>query len=470
MRRKSLLYLLLVVVIAGAIPFIVGVIVEKQFDDVLATLSDSTFVEHKLVDYKRGWIKSVATTRFNLPDIAAGTTSKSGKNYSVLIDHTVHHGPFIKLPKTASSSWQFGRAVIYSDIKLSDQAKSVLAQQLDSTDLVKLQTNIGIDGSIDLSMFGDRINLVADHGTNRTAWNGIRGSWQISKDLKEIRQDLIMPGFDLDINGSNFTAKDMHLFAEITRTIYGLWVGTEEFNMKSFSSIDHSTKDKLQIDGFSYSARTNLDNTSLKKAGRLKIDKLSVPEYSFGPANCEFVIDKFSAPHLQKIFGLIKKYQGLNAAQKQANPLNKQVEELIFALLNNRPEFHINRLTIITDDGPVEGMLHVSVGGNNLRKDRQDLLLKSITVNAKLNVPQNIMLLGMQAYYQFQLAMRHAMAGETITDEEMLRQAEELAKKDISTYLQQGLIVDNGKSYSTYVEIAHGRLTVNNKVLTDQLF
>lgn len=100
-RKTFLLGLLVLLGIVAAAPALVGLYLEREFDDVVARLERPALTQVAASDFERGWFSSTAQVRIEL----AGPLCQAEPCTGVMLDTTIHHGP---LPFGAPAAGESG--------------------------------------------------------------------------------------------------------------------------------------------------------------------------------------------------------------------------------------------------------------------------------------------------------------------------------------------------------------------------
>ncbi|HSF70915.1 MAG TPA: DUF945 family protein, partial [Methylotenera sp.] len=127
MKRKIGIYVVLIAIIIGAAPYLVGFLVETRFKDVARVASELESTKIEVVEYHRGWRKSHALTRITLSGkfvdgIHASFPGKSTvsvgspKTLNILVTHDIRHGPFVQQKDGDYTNWAFALATIHSSL------------------------------------------------------------------------------------------------------------------------------------------------------------------------------------------------------------------------------------------------------------------------------------------------------------------------------------------------------------------
>lgn len=496
MMRKAVIYLAVIAIVVGAVPFFFGKMVEPKFKDVIQVLSevDNSPLVLKTTEYNSGWLTSHAKTAVIVPTHQA--------NYNFTIEHVIHHGPFVQMKKGNLKDWRFARAVIDSNLVLTEEAKKILIQELGDDKLFNVVSEIKMDGSVDINATGEPKTLKEHAGTTRVAWKGLQGNWHLSQDLKHFKGELVIPGFDFDLGTLRIYAVDLIYKTELFKTPEGLWPGKTLFNVDTFNLLNSEKRLAISLNKIAAGGLMEVEGHMVDFSGTLNIEKAVVNNEPFGPIVYSSSLKNIESQVAKSFFQLSQKLRDSTPQEKSEQV--KNLMSLTSELLKSRPEFHVEQLKILTQQGEINGQMSLAVGGpqaadiNNVGQ-----VIQSIIANAKVSLPKEMVNSLLIAYnakvlqtaneitkQMNQIKRNQAQAQaqtqteapqtqdpnaapdtqtpastelKEYTDEEIIQKATQQMNETVAQWIQQGMVVDQQQSYLIAIEVKNGQVTINGR-------
>lgn len=466
-NRKIVLYIIFLGIIVGGAPYFTGMLVETKFQDVVKVISESDTmpVVVEVTEYKRGWRKSFAKTRVTF--LLNDQVNKKNE-YSIILEHEIRHGPFVQLKDDNYRDWHFARALIHSKLMVNDEAKKILVEEIGHTELFNINSEMTIDGIVRVNLEGQPLKLKEHEGTERVAWKGFNGQWELSSDLKHLKGKMIIPGLDIDLNGTHYYAGDLLYQTELSKSPQGLWPGKFLANMDKLSIENQADKYLLQIDGITSGGMMTVEGGMADFSGTLRIEKLVVDNKEYGPIDYSTALKHIDARVVKTILTLSHKLK----AQGQSHAANNLMA-LLPDVLKTRPEFFLDPLQIHTQQGDIKAALSVAVGGPQAADvNRLNDIILSIVAKANLILPKVILrdLLTSQ-YMKSAIVANEAAKKATpdanqqlpkvLTDEELAQEVSQKVSDAIAKWIKDYIIVEQGNNYVSIVDFEQGKLNVN---------
>ncbi|MBN9287298.1 MAG: hypothetical protein BGO43_15515 [Gammaproteobacteria bacterium 39-13] len=469
MKRKIVLYIAILAIIVGGAPYLTGMLVETKFQDVVKVLSDvdSAPITIKLTDYQRGWRKSYAKTKV--------TIYAANQEYNLMLEHEIRHGPFVQLHDQDYKDWDFARALIHSKILLNENAQKILATELGQTEILNINSKMAIDGAVQIKVYGKELKLKEHDGTSRIAWKGVTGEWNLSSDLRHLKGQIAMPGFDIDLNGAHYLAEDLNYTTELSQTAQGLWPGKFLGTLNKLTIENQADHSVLNLEGMTAGGMMSVQGAMADFSGDLRIEKALVNGKQYGPIDYTNTLKHIDSEVLRAFFILSQKKK----APHDANL--KKMMNLLPELLKSRPEFSIEELQIHTNEGDVKGTLHFAIGGieaNDIKNFPQ--IIQSIVAKGNLLLPK-LILRDMLTYQYTQnaqtaneIAKRAATLASSLpptqdvqqlpkvlTDQEIAQLVNQKVNESITKWLKEGSIIEKDQNYISEVTFENGKFSVN---------
>jgi uncharacterized protein YdgA (DUF945 family) len=463
MKRKIGIYVVLIAIIIGAAPYLVGFLVETRFKDVVKVASELESTKVDVVEYHRGWRKSHAITRITLSGKfvdgfhasfpGKSTASVSPKTINILVTHDIHHGPFVQLKEGDYANWVFALATIHSS--LTEEANKKLMAVVGETDVLMMDSEITIDGTTKAKIKGKELKIAAD-AQEHVLWKGLTGNWELSRDFKRLECNMVMPGFDAIFEDKRVIGEDVVFKTERFKTPEGLWLGNVKMDLQKLQ-IDVAQKTVFTLAGLAASGVTDTENQMIESSGTLRIEGFKFGEEQFGPLNYSGSVKNISPSVMKSFIDIANAMDGAPESEQQ-----QYVEQLIALIpdfLKARPELVIDDLSLRAPQGEIKSALGIAVGGpeaNDIKNPQA--IIQSIFAKGNVLVPKPL-------YHEIlgeMIAQGRTKAQQPAqTEQEATNAVNEL----IASQIKEGLWQEKGTSLLMEYEFKDGKLTVNGKPL-----
>ena len=477
-KRKIFLYIVLFAIIIGGAPFFTGYLVETKFQDVMKVASESDSLNIEIVDYKRGWRKSYAKTRLTLRGIylqkfidalekAQGpqVSRPKGSVLHVMLEHDIRHGPFVQQYDGNFKDWLFALATFHSKLFLTDQAKEVLTAHVGDPNLLRADGEITIEGAVKVLLEGKPIKVSADN-SETVIWKGLNGHWNLSKDMKSIDSELIMPGFDFEWDNKHYFGQDLVLKLEQYKTPENLWVGNTTFNAQNLKVSDNQKNELWAFQALTAGSVTEVQSGMYAYASSLNIAKLNASNKSYGPLNSSFSIKNVNAKVARAFMDNLKRIpMAVDTVQQAAYFQN--LTALIPEVLKTEPHFNVDSFTLNTPSGDFNAAIHLTLGGPNVKATDFTALLNSVRGDTTFSIPKSLFLELIRFQYENQAKVANDLAKQLnqkeLTPAEIAIKVDQQVNAAINSYLQDNLIVANESHYVFQMQFTEGAWIKNGK-------
>ena len=289
MKRKLLLYGLLILILVGGIPYITGMIAEQRFQELTHSLSSLDHLQITTLEYERGWLKSKAKSRIvmsgsllttflqEVGQEAGANETRSEQPIKVVLVHSLKHGPFIQKAKGNHKDWLFAQAQIHSSLSLTEEAKAVLEQEIGDKDFLLFNTVLTMGSDITIDLDGKPIQVLQDD-TQETIWQGIQAKWNITEDLHSIQGHIAMPGFYFEKNQAIYQAENIvvKLDGNLNKTdIHSAWQVHDKYEIGRLTVLNKN-KPTLSLHGVLVNKQPKADFVDLQ------VQNLEIADKTFG--------------------------------------------------------------------------------------------------------------------------------------------------------------------------------------------
>jgi uncharacterized protein YdgA (DUF945 family) len=472
MNRKIAIYVVLLAIIIGGAPYFTGYLVETKFQDVVRVASEFDSMNVQVVEYKRGWRKSMAKTRVTLQGkylqkfmsaIQTPNTNPGQRTLTIMLEHEIRHGPFVQLRDGNYKDWAFALATFHSSLFLTDEAKKLLTAEIGDPNLLAMDGEITIEGAVKATVVGKPIKIKqADKEV--TLWQGVHGEWSVTKDMKHLRIETIAPGFNFEWGNKHYYGEQIIIKTERQKSPEGLWLGKSTFNLQTMKITDQQNH-SIDLVALNTAGVLNITNGMAEVSGSLNLEKMTYQNKAYGPINGTLTINNLD-PQIVKILLDNAQKTLMGEAPSQSN--SQLIAMLIPQLLKTRPQFNIDDFTIGTAQGEFKGFLHFTIGGPDAFQ-MSDMLkvLKSIVASSNMLIPKP--LLREVLTYQYTDRLRSQNVPAQLTEEQINQQVSREVDESIAKQLRDGIIVDQGNNYLIEVGVENGVFTVNGKTMQNPM-
>lgn len=454
MKRKIAIYIVLICTLLGSAPYLTGMLAQTKFIDVISLLNEVETVPATvtLLEYHRGWRKSTAKTQVTI----YSDRGNKLKEYRLVFNHDIRHGPFVQLLDDNWKLWEFARAVIFSKLELSQEAEKILLAEVGQTHLLGLSGIFAINGEVKIIATGPQIKLKEHAGTDRVAFKGINGEWIISSDMKEIKGAVVLPGMDFDLEGSQLLASNLNYSTHFVKSPEGLWPGSFDAKLDKISLVLEQGKFNLSLEGFASKASMVANGATTNLLGSFHIDKATLNGKTYGPIEYSNSLNHVDTTVLKSFLTL--NHQLKTGDSTASNKLTQFFISRMPDFLQRRPEFTIEKLYIHTPDGDVNGQAYIAAGGIDTNNLNIQQLLKSIVAKASLEIPKIMLKDMLLMQYSKEYEQKQATMGAT---DPALPPVDQSVDETLSKWLQARTLTEKEQYYVVTLEFKDGNFLIN---------
>ena len=476
MKRKIILYGMLLLIIVGGIPYFTGRLVENKFNQLTQALADNPDISLENLSYERHWRKGIAKTRVTveggllkklLEELGEelntqGSAGNLHQPITIMLEHEVRYGPFVQLQDGNYGDWEFAQAIVYSKLYLSEEAKAILEAELGQVDFILLKSMISIDGEISIELEGQPIKI-KEGDIEEVVWEGMQGEWHISQNLREIEGSLVMPGFHFDVDGAVYQAKDLVFATQSQHDVKNkIWLTDGHLRVKELL-INQSSLPAFGLKDIKIKALVDnqIDNEQMLLNSKLqvKVGSIKMEDREYGPLSYTIKIGNLS-PQSFKALMLLRNEMGVRA-QKNLIKFG-QWQNQVGQLLSTRPVLSLDRLILKTDKGQLTGNLHLEIGGQQAQDLRRlDLVLNSLSAQASLSIPRLLLHEFLESYFTVAIQAERAQTSIELDTRAQKEQINQQIDMTVSTWVQKNYISLKGEDYVLALSLNGGQLIFN---------
>lgn len=474
-KRKIVLYAALFAIIIGGAPYFTGYLVETKFQDVIKVASEFDPVTITLLEYQRGWRKSYAKTRLTFKgkylrkvvhSLEAENPTKSplqSPQLSIILEHEIRHGPFVQLKDGNYREWLFALAALHSKLFLTEENKKILVSELGDTELLTLQGQITIEGAVHLTIAGKALKL-KETAKEHVFWKGVRGQWHLSRDMKHLQGEVVMPGFDFDWENLHYYADDLTFKTERFKTPESLWLGKGTLSVQKLGVRDSENASRLILSGLVAGGVMDTEGGMIDSSATLRVEQLKYLGKQYGPMHYALTLKNVESRVAKGFVEIIHKMQ--LAEQNQQQVYLKEMLALVPDLLKTRPEFNLEDMSVHTEQGDVKGFLNFAIGGPQASDvNHLTQIVQSMAANAQLTFPKVFLHDFLTHHYMTRAVSVNLLQKEKKTSQQITEQVQQEVEANISKQLIEGTLTERDNNYAVEIQFQQGKLMMNGKIV-----
>ena len=348
--RRVFQYGIVVLVILAALPFITGVVIQRQYDDWMNSFLSSNMdgFTVKTVEYHRGWLSSKA-----LSDVR--TLLEPEKAH--LVSQTIQHGPFF--------GRHFGIAEMKAQLLLSEEEKHFFGADASFEGLLRI--NLLGDASIHLQ--GSAFHYRSPVGL-QVKGSGVTWDWHLARGFRAEKSTLHFPSLELLQNNEPMLSfSDFKWLSQTHKNAQDLWIGDHRMQLGALYWFANAAPIEVRL--LDIQQQMTEESGSLSIALQEKIESIQVDDALYGPIFLDLKVAPFD---VQGIADLRDDARDEKLAQ---NPslLYQHLEQIV----SKRPTVQLERFQMDCPEGllKAEGLFTLGLG----RGDSIQALLEASTAH-----------------------------------------------------------------------------------------
>lgn len=437
----------------------------------------------RLVDreYQRGIFHSTETITLEFIKEPAISAAIDGEDYEaaeqqsfkLAIHNEIQHGPIPGFSTLAV-------ALTHTDVMLIEGVEKDLAEQLGDKSLLNNQTIFHFDGSANATFNMPRLDLTIADFTDKTTektiafnWEGLKGDIDISADMTHFKFNALSPIITLTNSiGEKINISDIQISSEqqrIYEDIDSLYSGSQTLSIREITLTTPKMEGTpLSAKQFTYDINIAKDGDFLNFVEQMGIETAQIGQDKIGPFHFDFSLNHLHGRTLADIAKSVNRFNvemskadsDQEAATDQLMPAIKEQGQRV---LDNHPEFRIDRISFATANGEANLSGQVTLSELNLEEAVENpfILLGSLNANGELSLNENMIL----------ELLRNPPGNELMdlndeTSVEQMAQIQMIAEQfqqQIAIFTGMGYITRDGSSLKTNAEYKAGQLLINGK-------
>lgn len=449
MKKLFIFTLLLLIGVVAASPYVVGTLVEKNYNQMLAQLNKIYDGKVKFTGtYNRGYLDSSAKTEIAVIN----------KPFTVSLSHAIEHGPVIMqgfMPKKLNLAMV--NTVV--DGAYNDVLKSLYGDK----EAYKIVTEVTFAGDVLTTITNGALTMPISDG--QLTWDGANINLVYTKDAMKFTGDAVMPRL-------NYTETDADLTKSVNIVNIKLSFGNEANSISQFMNVNVDdvtvmTGQELIFTAQKLSFIGNQKEVNSKTSLDLKytFNMLKILADQYGPFNLALKLKNFDAAVLAQMSQEVPVGPNPNISQEQ-----------LLKLLADRLTLDID-LKLDTPKGKVDAVADLKVGGKDLTSLDQQMLFNTSDFKADIKINQAIVYAIMAQYVENRIHAEEVAFVATTTDPTALNPYT-LDKITMQAIVQawvisllddlkeQTLILETDTDFTTNIKLEKGIFTINDKPRT----
>lgn len=452
--KKLRLLLLAVLVLAMLAPFLLGFEIASRYRGLLAAFEDAGYqlVSH---DYQRGFFQSEARSLLRLPIQQA----QPGSGVEFEIRSRIQHGPY------GPDGWLGKLALIDSSLYYQDQP--LLASATQPEIITQIDFAGGGSSRIAMTAFAEPMTLENDL---RFDFAGLKGDIDFNLGEGRLQIALDSQGFRLFAPGDGMlSVEHLELLSDTRRGLHDIMLGGGSLTAKTIRISDSNAGIELDFDNPGIAADTSASGDTLDFNARYYFDRLSTPQMQFGPAELDITLGAIAAEvvvHIQK--NVREMQQKRLPPEQQGMAMMGLIVSALPALLEHNPTLAINRLEVVTPQGPARASLSVqAVDMPVTALSAPALLLPRLHAEAEMEIPEKLLRLLQRSFsqQQVQTMLEQAEDPAEIDAAQLQQQLEAQSQQQLDMLIRQGFLKRENQRLTATALLKAGLLSVNGKMI-----
>lgn len=401
-------------------------------------------------EFKRGLFSSTedVTIEFSPAPFAKLTPDANGNVPQPLQLHFINHiqhGPFPGL--------RFGSASINTELVLDGEVKTAAEKIFGQQAPVQIHTDLGYGGGGSVLVSSPAFTTTNDQTQDKIEWKGVKANIAFSGDYRTMHMKLDAPGLNAHMqDGNEVTLATIAATADMQQAAPNsfLYLGKTSATLDQLKADNSATPAKsFDLEKLAIESDLTAKDDLVDMAVKIGAQKLVANKMEFSDVHYDYGIRHLHEPTLIKLVDAIyHPPKDQNNADPTQNVLGPW-KEFGPVLLQNKPEFSLDRLSLTMPEGEAKLSAKATLGDIAVA-DLQNIvqLLPKLQASAALSVPE---------------PMLTKLMMSSNTDPNNQAAMQEGVTRQIAMFEQQGYIIRHEKALSANFEWKQGQATINGK-------
>ncbi len=456
MKRFIALFVVLGAALMTA-PGIIGYQVESYYQGLMRQFVKGG-VEVVSQDYQRHWFGAEGHTDF-LVKVPVGSDRKKIESVRFSLTSHIVHGPLT------------GEGLKLADIRSEVR---VQGEALPPDYAALIRTLVAIDGQGETEVDFPATELPASGNHPAVSFGGVSGKVRFDSTFEQVDAQFALPTLRFVQDGKTLLeVGSMRLDSHSTKDVSGLTLGGGQFAIDRIALQDSKRDTRIEIDQLGIEAESRAQASKASASVRYRLQQLALNDTVYGPADIQMGVANLPPKTLLQIQRSIEE---INAQQLSEEKKGMALLSVLMgnapALIKGDPLVTIDKLSIQTPDGLIDGKLSVqSVGLEWGEIGNAPAVLQKLLADASLQMPKKLFLLLLRqktaADLQRQFAQRKLAQPDSDmpSAEQLDEMAGTLAERQLGLLLEQEILVVDGQNIATQAILKDGLLSVNGKTI-----
>ena len=461
---RAILIIILILVIALLItPYWFGIKAEKEYSNIVETVSKFENMEIVSNDFKRGWFTSTGEITF--------IVNKEGEEpFQIVENDTIYHGPIpVGLIGKGKFSLKPVLAVIETKAELSANKEIEYSDLIDSMPEMNFETTLELNGNGSTAVSVPMVEKKLQDGKN-LKWSGLEGLINFTPDLTEVTSVINSPNFVIEddsfilgISGLNIDSNLNYPASNFKNPLGNVEVLVDEF---SSEGKDGDELNKLTLSNLKITASTNQRESVLNHIHSLVFDTLSVGGNSYGPGEYELELRNINKKAFQQIQEILSKNQNSMDSTSTNEILTSELMKVLPELIVDSPEIELTKLNLKTGQGDLSGHAIISLKGEPELAQNPILLLAALSAEIDISVSKDLFENVLRDYKIEEITDELNSQNKDLPDsEELKNMANAKAQAELKQWLDYNIFVLKNDNYVIELSYSLGQIKLNGNPL-----
>lgn len=445
---KKLTITVSIVIILGLLvvfgmPYVMGIIIQKQYPNIMQKFSSPSKVAIKVLSYKRGWFSSAAQLQitFQTPWATRNTTNN---DFSFIINEQIKHGPVILAKINGATKLIFARALL---------------QHETTNPTLSFRTST-------IWTFGNKLNgtfysgnMVLSDNLQKITLSGLQGQVQYDP-RKKVKIFFKLGSAQITTKILNTTPKtttqnliELKKVASVSNfNKQGLlWYGKRNINIDRIS-ITTSKNKTIVLTGLAFSTNQTQEKDKTNVSFNYSTKHLSGNGLNVGPIQITLFIKNLDTDALTALINktMFLEKQSVNNSLKIATLYHP-----ILNLISKGLTIHLKKFFINTQQGPVDIDAQMILPQQSDHRNIQ-YLIRNTQASANLQLPHRWLTEKLTNFYKKKPIQKQNIK-VNITPKT-------LADQQIKHWINNNWLVQSGNMLTLKLTFNNGKLMINDKL------
>lgn len=380
-----------------------------------------------------------------LPKMPTEATENDAKPLQLHLINHIQHGPFPGL--------RFGSASIDTELVLDGETKAAVEKVFGQQAPLQIRTNLNYWGGGSVLLNSPAFTTTTEQSQDKIDWKGVKLDIGFSGDYKDVTVKLDAPGLNAHMqDGSDLAVGAIAANSTMQQAAPNslLYLGKTSATLEQIKMNSGATPAKsFELQKLDFESNVGSRENLVDMVVKIGAQKFITSKMAFSDFHYDYGIRHLHQPTLIKFVDAIyhppKDQDGDDAAQNMLRPW----KEFGPILLQNKPEFSIDRVSVTTPDGEAKLSAKATMGDAAV-DDLQNIaqLLPKLQASATISLPEPM--------------LTKLMLGST-SDPGTQAAMEQGIKQQIAMFEQQGYVIRRDKALSANFDWKQGQATINGK-------